>query len=267
MKSKKYMYMALGGLLLVGALVLESPQAPAQSIPAVRPPQEVNIKQINGGAIPGSNVPISGNVGILGTPTVSAAQSGNWNVGITGTVPVSGDVGILGTPTVGAAQNGQWNVGITNNSVSNPLHVQEGAENTIPYQGDGLIRIPQGSSFGYSAMSEPLPVGYRLVIEYVSAWVHLPTGQKPVVSVKIAPNDGSGVALAYLPMGAPIAIISPFDPLGADEYVGANLIRIYGLPAANERRVIAALSRWPTDGEARLHMTFSGYLIPDVNAR
>jgi hypothetical protein len=78
MNSKKYMYLVLGTVLVAGLLVVVSQQAPAQSL---KTPQDVNIKQVNGGAIT-TTLPVSGSVGITGTPSVNAAQSGAWNVGI-----------------------------------------------------------------------------------------------------------------------------------------------------------------------------------------
>ena len=132
MNSKKYMY--LGTVLAAGLLVVQTPQAHAQSQKA---PQEVNIKQV-GGATVTNTVPVSG------------------SVGITGTVPVSGSVGITGTPSVNAAQSGPWNVGTQDRDSK--------ARNY--YQTNNL-------SCGYEvgiciADLAAVPAGKRLIIEHVS---------------------------------------------------------------------------------------------------
>src|SRR5690242_12007753 len=79
--------------------------------------------------------------GPLPLPT-TAAQSGAWNVGISGTPTV----GISGTPSVNAAQNGAWNVGIAgtpNVNVNNHVAVRNIDEKgRIPYMEGGFRTCP-----------------------------------------------------------------------------------------------------------------------------
>src|SRR5258708_66895 len=127
---------AVFAALAVAGMIMNSHPVSAQQ----GPPGGLAVKIV--GPLP---VPTTGSSTVSGT--VGATQSGQWNVGITGTpnVAVPGGVGINGTPNVavpgGVSINGTPTVNLAGtpgvnitNPVNNPVPVQDVAGAGQPFQ-------------------------------------------------------------------------------------------------------------------------------------
>jgi hypothetical protein len=99
-----------------------------------------------GGSAPTSQTQ---NVNVVNTPTISAQQSGPWNVGINGTLPVR--------------------------DVDNPAKE--------PFQASASLVLPFGQTFGFQNIIV-VPVGKVLVIEDISVDARL-TGVDKLISVAL----------------------------------------------------------------------------------
>jgi len=128
-----------------------------------------NIAQAGPGSAPVSitsplPLPITGTATVSGT--VGATQSGTWNVGISG------------TPNVTAAQGGTWNVGITGTpsvNVTDTVAVRNVDEKgRIPYMQN--VDVGCLTSVFCDAVYPPVPAGMRLVVEHVSANIFVNPG-------------------------------------------------------------------------------------------
>lgn len=241
-KTKKYVLAGLGLLLLLGVFVFDRPQVAAQ---ATKPPQQVQVMNAAGVA-PGQNVPISGNVGISGTPSVNAAQSGAWTVGVTG------------TPTV--AQSGSWNVGINGtptvtvgNLAAAPVPVRDvdnGARSPVLVQGPLL-----GLLDGQTVRGETLylvPAGKILVIEFASGTATVGPGQGGFFMIVV--RDEFGVSRKYAFAGTTLP--------GGTQVVGSQQMRLYSRGIEGFRNVLVFFFRTGgATGEAGFEASFSGYLV------
>jgi len=162
-KNKVIALSAVGILALIGSL-MNSRQSVVQG--AGGPTVSIDQAQLP--------LPVTGSATVSGT--VSATQSGPWNVGITGIPTVNlatgASVGITGTPTVNIASG--LNVGITGNSEANPLWVDR-SDNPARH----AFRL--AGSFGPSSVFAStqvgtVPGGQRYVIEHYSVVCQVDTG-------------------------------------------------------------------------------------------
>lgn len=174
------------------------------------------------------------NVNVVNTPTVNAQQSGTWNVGING------------TPTVGLDE--------ANNTVkidsTNPLPVRN-VDNPAnqPYQKAFPFLIQQGSNFADQAFA--VPVGKRLVIEYVSGQFEISTGQLPVVTIVTFINGEQFTHFVVLNrLGVSGGIL--------DKFVIGQPLTLYADPQST---VAIALSRNAVDGIAQGSVAVSGHFV------
>ena len=143
---KSYFLTAVGVVVVVGSFMLSG----AHTSSAAPPPATQDVRVVNTTTNP---VPIlaQGTTNVAGT--VQAAQSGAWNVGISG------------TPT--------FQVG---NTASNPVFVSDVNEPAMhPFQTRGGVPLNAGSVD--AAFGIPVPGGKRLAIKFVSALASVPTGQ------------------------------------------------------------------------------------------
>jgi len=136
--------------------------------------------------------------GPLPLPT-TAAQSGAWNVGITG------------TPGVTAAQGGTWNVGITgtpNVNVANHVTVKNVDEKgRNPYMQTTFQNC--GTNSGLCDLYFPaVPAGKRLVVEHVSANIGL--------------NPGSALNATFLGAPGGVFFSLPGHAMATATLVGVN---------------------------------------------
>lgn len=224
-KTKKYVLAGLVLLLLLGVFVFDRPQVAAQ---ATKPPQQVQVMNA-AGAAPGQNVPVSGNVGITGTPSVNAVQSGSWNVGILGT-PVPVTVGNLPAAPVPVRD------------VDNP------ARQPFQVQGEGAFAF----STTFSTTVFTVPANKRLVIQFASALVNVPVGQK--VRLRVGKLGGGGAAFLVA------TLQGTFTPIAtpADFYTASQPMLLYA--EAGDFITVTAI-RDSTTGNGAADFWVTGYLI------
>ncbi len=185
---------------------------------------------------------VAGTVGITGTPTVNAQQSGSWTVGITG------------TPTVGLAGGSSI---LVDNNAANPVPVRD-VDNPArqPFQASGSTVVNAGFDdscrFGLLTLTT-VPAMKQLVIEDVSFWGGLPAGQR-FLQVTVNNTAGGTPMRHYLPVALQATDISgTFDAFAASQPV-----RWYADP---ETDVFACFVRNATAGTGSAHWTISGYLV------
>jgi len=135
-------------------------------------------KNANGAA--GAPVHIASSVPLTVTGTVAAQQSGNWNVGITGTpsvnvantsaIPISGNVGICGqVPLVNPLDRAGNPIPLINRDVDNPARqpftstwpaetrYQRGGRGILQYRNHG----PRGKTLGNRIRGELFHLFFR----------------------------------------------------------------------------------------------------------
>lgn len=209
--------------------------------------------------------PSTQNVNVVNTPTVKSQQDGVWNVGLAS----GSNVGIAGTPTVDAQQSGTWSVGISgtptvgidaaNNTVkidtASPVPVRD-VDNPArqPFDGSISVLIRDGFDFGFVELdTSAVPAGKRLVIEHVSAFTSLPSGQK-VVSILLR-TLGHGEAW----LGADFRATTH----GFDRFITSQPVRLYADSGATVGRapVSALIVRDGDAGSGQLFVSISGYLV------
>lgn len=177
----------------------------------------------------------SKDVNVVNSPTVQAQQSGAWNVGITG------------TPTVNLANNSVQ----VNNPATNPVLVRDvDISARQPVQVEGFVSVGIGQSSNGKVIYT-VPVGKRLVVEFVSAEGDVRNTQSPRFNILTAYDDEFVThTLTSTPQG-------PTSPSGTHHNAG-QLVRFYAQPLSN---VIFQFGRsFMVDGDARAAVTLSGYL-------
>jgi hypothetical protein len=153
-------------------------------------------------------LPIQGSTTVSGT--VSATQSGAWNVGITGTPNVNvvntASVQLAGTPTVN----------VTNQANAPVFFVNVNDPGRIPYQSEvdrnGSSCTPNGTEGVCRWGFGPVPANHRLVVEHVTASLDF-TAAPTFISVYVssdsllklfstffAPLNSSGVSVFDQPV-------------------------------------------------------------------
>jgi len=104
--------------------------------------------------------------------------------------------------TINAAQSGSWNVGITGNSAVNPLLVRD-VENSARQPFAQSVLLTMGSAAINGTAGFDVPVGKAFIIEYVSAHAEVPLGQKLVIFEVIGSLSGtSGTKQFFVPVSA-----------------------------------------------------------------
>lgn len=215
MKRIKQCILATFGLaILAGSFVLGNPMAGHSY---ATPPAD-DVKVINAVAEP---VPTT----VTNSPTVMAAQSGRWSVGISGTPTVK----------IGNAAENPVLMRDVDNPASQPFH------ESISFD------LPEG----FTEVNMPIttvPVGKRLVIEYISAKATLPAGQK-LRNLAIRTSLNGNLVYHYL-VQTPTGIFN--------EYVTGQQVRLYADP--NTLPHLSA-TRNTGDGTTAVRVSISGYLV------
>jgi hypothetical protein len=185
------------------------------------------------------------NVGVTGTPTVNAAQSGAWSVGITGTVPVSGNVGITGTPNVTVTNTTPLSVTATGDPANAAFApVQEPLAGTVgPFTG-GICTLP----------TYTVPMGSRLVIEVVTGRAVLGTGEK--LDYFSIDTISGGLSVSH-----GVAPTSEIDDGTVAAFAGTQAMRLYADPGSTV--AIYAIASSASDTGSCVN-SFSGYLVPST---
>ena len=203
------------------------------------------------------NFPATQNVNVTNTPAVNAAESGAWNVGITGTP----NVNVTNTPSVNAAESGTWNVGITgtpNVNIANttPFPVTAADNPALqPYTDSCFISTFSYDGFGYCSFDGgTVPVGKRFVIETVSGEVSVAPGVKPLIQLQYC----TAVKQAYFALPAALQANNIMGASG-DVYVASQQVRLY---ADNSCSKVAPAVRVDLNGGGGSAVfSFSGYLV------
>lgn len=107
-------------------------------------------------------------------------------------------VQVTNTPNVNAKQSGPWSVAVTgnpvvhvNNTAGAPAFVRTAAEGVQPYQVQTGLTLLNGNSQAAATLN--VPAGKRLVIEYLSASLGVPSGVG--LTLQLVPTlDGSQVS-------------------------------------------------------------------------
>jgi len=207
-----------------------------------------NIAQAGPGSAPVSitsplPLPITGTATVSGT--VGATQSGTWNVGISG------------TPNVTAAQGGTWNVNVANSpafSLAGTPTVNANVTGTVAVRNvDEKGRIPYMQSVQLScptselcdAVYPPVPAGMRLVVEHVSADIFV--------------NPGGVNATLLLGANGTFLFSLPGRSMAAPNLVGVNE-QVLAYYEAGEQPTYRVAFSMPSQSGS-VGSTISGYLI------
>jgi hypothetical protein len=191
-------------------------------------------------------------VTVVNTPLpVSAEQSGAWNVGITGTPSVQ----VSNTPTVNLAadtlvkiQNQTANDG---NAV--PIMVRDSdSPGRHPFQVRVDFPINDGTNEGESGGIR-VPAGKRLVVEYVSANITLPSGQKVLEVWVITTQNGSAIQHFFS------TAFQGTSNILTGYFTISQQTRLYSDPSAISAGIV--VFRNALSGSGFVSFRISGYLI------
>jgi hypothetical protein len=128
------------------------------------------------------------------------------------------------------------------------LAAQTVAPARIPFQQQVVISIANGGPGGFAPVS--VPVGQRLIVEYVSLSGSAPAGQKLSASIQTTVSN----ATAEYSVG--IQVQESAD--GTDKLMANQMMKIY----AEGPEFHVACWRSKSDGPAQMMFNISGYLEP-----
>lgn len=135
-------------------------------------------------------------------------------------------------------------------AVAKPPADVPGAE---AYQTFVAVTVPSSLN-GYDAFADPpVPADRRLIVEFVTARVLVPTGQKPLLEVK-------GVVSLGMTVGFTIPLTFAQTTVGWDEYHAAQAVRIYW-DGDGQTGPIVGCHRSGTGQAAHCSVSIAGYLI------
>ncbi|MBL8189010.1 MAG: hypothetical protein JNK38_13450 [Acidobacteria bacterium] len=155
---------------------------------------------------------------------------------------------VTNSPTVKLASNAAVTI---NNGESNPVLVQGVNDGVTPFHQSVSGNFPSGSVSASGVI--PVPAGYRLVIEYVSASVLLPTGQN---------LHQASVSTQFKDVAVQHHLVrnehGPHFSGNNNQFVVGQQVRLY---ADGGTPVIFSLARNNGTGSAGYSATVSGYLV------
>jgi len=189
---------------------------------------------------------------IIGTLMVasassSIAQSGFSLVKVINSSSEAVPTTVTNSPTVKLATNASVTV---NNGESNPVLVQNVNDGVTPFHQTVTSTIPNGSVSGSGIIA--VPSGQRLVIEYASAFINVPTGQN-IHQLDIT-TEIRGVRVPhYLTRNNNGTSFS-----GSEVFTAGQQLRLY---ADGDTAVIFDVARNAASGSGSLAVTVSGYLV------
>lgn len=177
-----------------------------------------------------------------------------------GVTTVAGDVNVANTPTVLAQQTGQWNVGLSGtptvqvgNASSSPVLVRD-VDNPArqPFQRelDPLVAVGQFTASDLFTV----PAGKRLVIEFATASITTAPGTKMWVRIQTRVN-GSTNEHSLLP-----ELQGPFAASGSDFLLAAQSMKIYADPNTQVVAVVNVLGG-TANANTGAAVVMSGHLI------
>jgi len=232
------------GFLALGMAVssLIAPRATAQPKTA---PQDVHVINAATDPVPVKIDPTTNTVKIDGIAnSVKSVQSGTWNVGISGTPSVV----LSGASTVNLSPGTAVQIG---NPASSPALIRNVDRPTTQPFRDILTSLfmPGFAATTVFTGTYTVPVGKRLVIEFVTANITLPSGQ----AAQFARLDTSGLFNQYLALTP-----AGNDSTGRPVFIATH--RVFAIYEQNT--VLEAFGVRSTGSDTgNLTMTISGYLV------
>jgi hypothetical protein len=234
----------------MGIAMIATPQAIAQKTQGT---QDVHVINLATDPVPVKIDPAVNTVKIDGATntvkidgtanTVKAGQSGPWTVGISGTPSVS----LTGSPTVNFAAGASVQIG---NPSSSPALVRDvdrpGAQ---PFKAILTSSFNDGFANTNPANTVTVPIGKRLVIEFVTVYITLPSGQ----SALLCRLDTTGGFNEYFTLTA-----AGNDVAAKATFVGTHRAFVILEPGA---QIEAFANRNSGTGSGTLTATISGYLV------
>jgi len=183
-------------------------------------------------------------------------------VSVQGTATVAGNVGITGTPTVSATQSGIWNVGLADgaainvgNTASNPVPVLEAREPVLLTE-----HAPLGADCP-ATFFYVVPAGKRLVVEHVSGRMNIPADATPTIDFIWNGSKDSTGTFVGAPSGFVVPqVVGPLGVLGDHNLVAFNHPTRAYADAGKFVGVISCISTFQKTGD--LLFSISGYLTP-----
>lgn len=163
---------------------------------------------------------------------VSATQSGDWNVAVTGAVEVTGTVAIANTDTEA--------IPVRNVTA-------EGVQ--TPWVGGGQILVPAGRYWASTQFYYP-PPGKRLVLEYVTLELSVPSGQVAYSATVLGTAGGAGQSF-HVPLEVTTSSASGRAAFATAQQVKLNV----------EQGLVVAVQRSGNTGAALADVALSGYLV------
>jgi hypothetical protein len=155
---------------------------------------------------------------------------------ITSTLTIAAFAALVGLQPAGVAAKPPSNV--------------PGAE---PYQTMVSLTVGNGQNGADAYSSDPVPADRRLVVEFVSVWMLVPPGQKPLLSL-IGSVNGAG-----MPYTLPLTFVG--TTAYGDEYRATHQVRVYHDGNGSNGPGIACARNAIFAGPAPCGATISGYLI------
>lgn len=157
-------------------------------------------------------------------------------------------VEVLNVPTVDIAPDAE--VHDADNPALQPI--QHGCVDTIP----AGIQVAGDVVPAIDCLSPTVPSGKRLVIEFVSVRMFVPTGQTPDVRIG---TSSIGFAPGTTKVFHTIALVSRLKSgVAFDTYETSQSVRLYAAPGTE---VTLVAGRSSTSGDAIFNITFIGYLV------
>lgn len=154
------------------------------------------------------------------------------------------------------------NVNVINN-IENPVPVYDVKNPAFqPFQIYHTVTLNNGEYV--NSFSFDVPEGKRLVIEYVSADVEIPRGQKFYAYVQTFINGPSGPSLANHNLVPTFTGSAPWFFMGSpfDVFAIGQVVRLYADPATLLFHSVSfTLNRFSNSGVATARASISGYLV------
>lgn len=218
-KSQHYLLAATGLALCVCMLALTG----ARSSNAAPPPDK-DVVVVNTAAQP---VPVA----VQGTATIA------------GTVSLASGSSIGINPSSNTVQLG--------NTVDNPVMVRD-VDNPArqPFQEEFAITLPD--NFGGENATFMVPLGKRLVIEYVSARGFVPAGQTLTFSIRTRQGNTPNGVVHYL-----VSTEQGFSGTSTG-FVAGQVMRLYADPGT---QVLVRAGRNPATGTGNAFIAVSGHFV------
>jgi hypothetical protein len=128
------------------------------------------------------------------------------------------------------------------------LMAQSSTAPRTPFQQQVTMSISTGAAGGFSSV--PVPVGKRLIVEYVSLSGTVPTGQKLSAALQTTVGDSTAI----------YSIVTAIDETseGTDKLAANQMMRVY----AEGPMLHVVCWRAKTEGQAQITLNISGYLEP-----